>query len=389
MLHNFLHQRFLICALTLTALCFSLPAEAARRRTTSSIVIDALSGEVIASSNADERRYPASLTKLMTLYITFNALEKGSLKPDDELKISRRAANREPSRLGLTPGKTIAVKDAVLALIIKSANDCASVLAENIAGSEAKFAELMTKTAKELGMHNTVFKNASGLPNREQKTTARDMAILGSAIYHHFPEYYDLFSTSKFTYNGTTYYTHNHLLKKFKGADGMKTGYTSAAGFNIVTSAERDGRRVIAVTMGHDSAKGRDRKIAQLMNSGLKKIGGNTQKHSTTAKLEIPELDQNNSNETWAIQIGAFSNYIKARNYALDIQSHIHLPYAQKTEVNIEPATKGAAVIYRSQLVGLSKNEADKTCYSLKRANKSCIVVETQSDKQQLALAER
>lgn len=390
---KFFHWKILIYILTIFALGCTSSAQAARKRTTSSIVIDALSGEVIASSNADERRYPASLTKLMTLYITFSALEKGDIKPDDQLKISRRAANREPSRLGLKPGETIAVKDAVMAMIIKSANDCASVLAENLAGSEAEFAELMTQTARELGMKNTVFKNASGLPNREQKTTARDMAILGSAVYHHFPEYYDLFSAPKFTYKGKTYYTHNHLLKKFAGADGMKTGYTSAAGFNIVTSAERDGRRVIAVTMGHDSVKNRDYKIAQLMNSGLKKISReNSQPHRMTARLEIPALssDESGKDENWAIQIGAFSNYIKARNYALDVQSHIHLPYAQKTEINIEPATKGAAIVYRSQLTGLSKNEADKTCYSLKRANKSCIVVAAPySDEQQLALADK
>ena len=370
-------QIFLIAAVLLLNLSLTASAQAARR-TTSSIVIDALSGEVISSSNADERRYPASLTKLMTLYITFSALEKGEIKPDDSLKISRYAANREPSRLGLKPGDTISVKDAVMALIIKSANDCASVLAENLGGSEAEFAKLMTQTAKELGMKNTTFKNASGLPNRAQKTTARDMAILGSAIYHHFPEYYDLFSAAKFTYKGRTYYTHNHLLKKFEGADGMKTGYTSAAGYNIVTSAERNGHRVIAVTMGHNSIKNRDSKIARLMSSGLKKISqNNTEAHHPAAKLEIPvpATDETGDDGLWAIQIGAFSNYIKARNYALDIQGHIHLPYAQKTKINVEPATSGAALVYRSQLTGLSKNEADKTCHSLKRANKSCIVV--------------
>ena len=362
--------------------------EAYAKRTTSSIVIDALSGEVISQYNADELRYPASLTKLMTLYLTFNALERGDIELDDELKVSRFAANREPSRLGVRAGETIKVKDAIMALIIKSANDCATVLAENLSGSEAEFAKLMTQTARDLGMKNTTFKNASGLPNRQQKTTARDMAILGSAVYHHFPEYYDLFSAKKFTYKGRTYYTHNHLLKKFKGADGMKTGYTSAAGYNIVTSAERNGRRVIAVTMGHDSIKNRDLKVAQLMNKGLKEKTS----HRIYAKLELPsfseDITSNGSNGTWGIQIGAFSNYIKARNYALNIQSEIHLPYAQKTEINVEPASKGSAIVYRAQLVGLAKNEADKTCYSLKRANKSCIVVEV-NDSQHIAMVNK
>ena len=362
--------------------------EAYAKRTTSSIVIDALSGEVISQYNADELRYPASLTKLMTLYLTFNALERGDIELDDELKVSRFAANREPSRLGVRAGETIKVKDAIMALIIKSANDCATVLAENLSGSEAEFAKLMTQTARDLGMKNTTFKNASGLPNRQQKTTARDMAILGSAVYHHFPEYYDLFSAKKFTYKGRTYYTHNHLLKKFKGADGMKTGYTSAAGYNIVTSAERNGRRVIAVTMGHDSIKNRDLKVAQLMNKGLKEKTS----HRIYAKLELPsfseDITSNGSNGTWGIQLGAFSNYIKARNYALNIQSEIHLPYAQKTEINVEPASKGSAIVYRAQLVGLAKNEADKTCYSLKRANKSCIVVEV-NDSQHIAMVNK
>ncbi len=367
---------------------FLQSGEVCAKRTTSSIVIDALSGDVIAQHNADELRYPASLTKLMTLYLTFNALERGDIELDDELKVSRFAANREPSKLGVKAGETIKVKDAVMALIIKSANDCATVLAENLGGSEAEFAKMMTQTAHDLGMKNTTFKNASGLPNRQQKTTARDMAILGSAVYHHFPEYYDLFSATKFTYKGKTYYTHNHLLKKYKGADGMKTGYTSAAGYNIVTSAERDGRRVIAVTMGHDSIKSRDLKVAQLMNKGLKAQPA----HRIYAKLELPSFSEDitasGDNHLWGIQIGAFSNYIKARNYALNIQSEIHLPYAQKTEINVEPASKGSAIVYRAQLVGLAKNEADKTCYSLKKANKSCIVVEV-SDSQHIAMVNK
>lgn len=386
-------KRILYCCLAVMLLGCGRQAWSAPKRTTSSIVIDALSGEVIASSNADERRYPASLTKLMTLYITFSALDRGDLDLDDELKVSRYAANRSPSRLGVKPGKTIKVRDAVMALIVKSANDCAAVLAEALGGSEEKFAELMTQTAKDLGMKNTVFKNASGLPNRQQKTTARDMAILGSAVYHHFPEYYDLFSTTKFTYEGRTYYTHNHLLKRFEGADGMKTGFTAAAGYNIVTSAERDGRRVIAVTMGHDSIKNRDYKVAQLMNAGFKRLAAKSDTaRRLVAKLEIPPLntphDKTDDAGLWTVQIGAFSNYIKARNYALDIQRRLHLPYAAKTDINVEPASNGAAIVYRSQLTGFAKNEADKTCYRLKKANKSCIVIASQKQ-QHLVMADK
>lgn len=367
---------------------------------TSSIIIDAGTGEVISASNADSLRYPASLTKVMTLYITFNALDKGLIKFDDKLPVSRNAANRSPSKLGLRPGEKITVRDAVLALIVKSANDCATVLAEGLGYTEENFAKTMTEVARELGMKNTTFKNASGLPNRQQKTTARDMALLGAAMYHHFPEYYKLFATKKFTYNGKTYYTHNHLLKSFEGADGMKTGFTNAAGYNIITSAERNGHRVIAVTMGHNTIKQRDTKVASLMTQGLRKL-------ALTHSIETPSLyaqvtPQSSDNrqeetqaaeeetapaaETWAIQIGAFSNYAKARNYALRIKQQNRGNPIAKARINIEPAQKGSAIIYRSKLVGFEKNEADKSCSRLKRSNKSCIVIASNAN-QQLVMA--
>jgi D-alanyl-D-alanine carboxypeptidase len=380
-------NKVLYCGLTLFMLSCTNSAYALPK-TTSSIVIDAETGAVISANNADERRYPASLTKLMTLYLTFSALDNGTLRLNDNIKISRQAANRPPSRLGLTPGKTIRVKDAVMALIVQSANDCASVLAEALGGSETEFAKLMTKTAKDLGMKHTTFRNASGLPNSEQKTTARDMAILGSAVYHHFPQYYAWFSTTKFTYGGRTYYTHNHILNSFKGADGMKTGFTNAAGYNIVTSAVRNNRRVIAVTMGHNSIKNRDYKVAQLMNSGLTKLnksGNVTSAPTLMAKIEIPSLEEETftaAEHNYAVQIGAFSNYAKARNYAMDIRSSLRLASVQKSEINVEPTSKGAAVVYRSQLTGFAKPEADKVCNRLKQDNKSCIVFASTTSKQ-------
>ena len=363
----------------------------------SSIIIDAETGDVLSSSNAASRRYPASLTKLMTLYITFNALDKGLIKFEDKLPVSRNAANRSPSKLGLKKGETITVRDAVLALIVKSANDCATVLAEGLGYSEENFAKTMTEVAQELGMKNTTFKNASGLPNRAQKTTARDMALLGAAMYHHFPEYYKLFATKKFTYNGRTYYTHNHLLKSFEGADGMKTGFTNAAGYNIVTSAERDGHRVIAVTMGHNTIRQRDTKVASLMKKGLQKLAmsdhieapnlyanADTHTYGEPSLIEAATVaDEAPASDVWAVQIGAFSNYAKARNYAISVKKQLKMAGA---EIDIEPAQKGSAVIYRSKLVGFEKNEADKTCNSLKKSNKSCIVIAS-SENQQLVMA--
>ncbi len=378
--------------------CFAIstPAHAAKGPS-SSILIDAESGEVLSLSNADIRRQPASLTKLMTLYITFNALENGSLKMDDKLPVSRTAANRSPSKLGLRVGEKISVRDAIMALIVKSANDCATVLAEGLGYTEENFAKTMTEVAHELGMKNTTFKNASGLPNSAQLTSARDMAVLAAAMYHHFPQHYKLFSSKSFTYKGQKIYTHNHLLKTFEGADGMKTGFTNAAGYNIITSAQRNGHRVIVVTMGHNSIKERDTKAANLMNQGLRKL-------AMADHLETPNLYANlsatpkktedthkiahKSNENWGIQIGAFSNYAKARNYALSIKKQIKKQYAyvSKTSVSVEPAQKGSAIIYRSKIVGFEKNEADKTCKSLKKSNKSCIVIATMESKQ-LAMA--
>ena len=370
------------------------PAHAAR--TQSSIMIDAYSGKVLSASNADELRYPASLTKLMTLYITFGELESGRLKMTDKLKVSRTAANRSPSRLGLKPGLKISVHDAVMALIIKSANDCATVLAEGIGYSEENFAKTMTKVARELGMKNTTFKNASGLPNRAQKTTARDMAILGAAIYHHYPQYYKLFSERSFTWQGRKYYTHNHLLKNFKGTDGMKTGFTNAAGYNIITSAERDGNRVIAVTMGHNTLRQRDQKVAGMMSRGLQKLAlaDNIEKpvlyaeSQTDRSAEKTVASEEQTDEArWGIQVGAFSNYAKARNYAIKIRRGLKSGYIKNARIDIEATAKGAAIVYRSKLVGLDKNQADKTCNHLKKENKSCIVVAS-NPVQQLAMAE-
>lgn len=381
----------------MVCLCVFFTSSAAA--SVSSIMIDAQTGEVLSSSSADYRRYPASLTKIMTLYITFDALEKGLLKPDDELPVSRNAANRSPSKLGVRAGQKVSVKTCIMAVIVKSANDCATVLAEGLGYTEENFAKTMTKVARELGMKNTTFKNASGLPNRQQKTTARDMALLAAAMYHHFPQYYKLFSAKKFSYNGRTYYTHNHILKNFEGADGMKTGFTNAAGYNIVTSAERDGRRVIAVTMGHNTAKTRDRHVIRMMDSGLKKLALNDKVKNANIYAEIenknmtadaPEtLTAENTGEAtnvWEIQVGAFSNYAKARNYALQIKKSSRNVFADKN-ITIEPVETGAAIIYRSKLSGFDKDDADKACSRLKKSNKSCIVVAGTPDSRQLLLA--
>lgn len=364
----------------------------------SSIMIDARSGNVIYEQNADELRYPASLTKLMTLYITFNALEHKHITLDEELKVSRTAAGRSPSKLGVKTGETISVKDAIMAVIVKSANDCATVLAERFSKTEADFAVLMTKTAKKLGMNDTTFKNASGLPNSKQKTTARDMAILSMAVYRHFPQYYKWFSAQKFIYKGKKIYGHNNLLKTFSGADGMKTGYTAAAGYNIVTSAMRNNNRVIAVTMGHRFLNERDKKAAKMMDKGLqylqnnfpidvaslaKEIDGPNKKttkyasarkrNTSVKKQRISENIKANS-KNYAIQIGSFSDYQRARNFAISIKNKLAKLYSVY-DIKIEKVKANSGIVYRSKVVGLDKKNARQICQNMKRNKQSCLVV--------------
>ncbi|MBE1236444.1 D-alanyl-D-alanine carboxypeptidase [Phaeovibrio sulfidiphilus] len=236
------------------------------------IVVDANTGQVIHARNADAQRYPASLTKMMTLYLLFEAMENGRYSTSSKLSVSQRAAGQAPSKLGLRPGSTITVETAIKALVAKSANDVAVVVAENIAGSESAFAQQMTAKARALGMRNTTFRNASGLPNTGQVTTARDMLILGLALQKHFPNHYPYFSTMSFRYGNATLTTHNHVLRRYRGADGLKTGYIRASGFNVVSSARRDNARVIAVVMGGQTAAARDAHMMELLDRGFAEI---------------------------------------------------------------------------------------------------------------------
>jgi D-alanyl-D-alanine carboxypeptidase len=233
------------------------------------IILDATSGRELSSDQPDQLRHPASLTKLMTIYLTFSALDSGRLSLGDGLPVSVNALNAPPTKMGLPPGGAVSVRDATMALVTRSANDAAVVLAEAMGGDEATFAQMMTNKARQLGMSQTVFRNASGLPNREQVTTARDMARLAHALMRDFPHYYPVFSVQSWPYRGRTLENHNRMLGTYDGADGLKTGYTNASGFNLVMSAMRDNRRLIGVVMGGDSAGQRDRMMAVLMDQGF------------------------------------------------------------------------------------------------------------------------
>lgn len=243
-----------------------LAAGPAYARKYAHIVVDAATGKVLDESGPDRRIYPASLTKMMTLYLTFEALEAGKVGLHTGLPVSARAARQPPSRLGLRPGQTIRVEDAIRSLVTKSANDVAVVLAEALGGSEVKFARQMTRRARSLGMRSTVFRNASGLPNSRQVTTARDLAKLARAVILRFPQYYHYFSLQAFEYGGRTYRNHNRLMRRYEGMDGLKTGYIRASGFNLAASVVRDGWRVVAVVIGGRTSRSRDEQMKTLLD---------------------------------------------------------------------------------------------------------------------------
>ena len=238
---------------------------------TSSIVVDAKTGETLSARDPDAPRHPASLTKMMTLYIVFDLIEQKRISYDTKIVITEHAASQPPSNLELGVGHSLTVRDAVLALITKSANDVAAAIGDNLAGSEEKFAKIMTWKAHQIGMSATTFKNASGLPDPAQITTARDMATLGLRLVHDFPEHYKLFGTKHFEYNGDTHKNHNTLLFNYDGTDGIKTGYTRASGFNLVTSVRREDKHVIGVVLGGSSASQRNITMRGLLTAGLGK----------------------------------------------------------------------------------------------------------------------
>jgi D-alanyl-D-alanine carboxypeptidase len=233
------------------------------------IVVDANSGTVLHSTNPDAQRHPASLTKIMTLYLLFEQLEAGKLKLDSPLPVSKEAAGQMPTKLGLKPGSTLAVEDAIKGMVTRSANDAAVVVAEAIAGDEDAFAKLMTRKAQALGMSRTIYKNASGLPDSNQITTARDQSTLGRAVQERFPRYYKYFSIRTFVFRGQSIGNHNHLLGRVEGVDGIKTGYVNASGFNLVTSVHRGNRYLVAVVMGGSSAGSRDAKMRDLISDKI------------------------------------------------------------------------------------------------------------------------
>ena len=390
-------RRFPALILALFALAAAPQAAHARY---AAIVVDADTGRILHSENADTQNYPASLTKMMTLFLTFEALKSGQLTMEQELPVSSLAERRSPSKLGLRRGQKIKVKDAIGALVTKSANDVATVLAEAIGGTERKFADQMTERAKALGMNDTVFKNASGLPNRSQLSTAKDMAVLARALLKKYPEYYDNFSKESFTWHGTVHRTHNRLMLRYEGMDGIKTGYTAASGFNLVASAKRNGKRLIAVVFGGKTSRARDNQVAKLLDDGFAgmpvltaKSGSDLGKLPVSASREkfkasgkpkaekamagTPIVNESSGSvQSWAIQVGAYNRYAPAHLAVTRAARAVPSLLGSEFKIVRQSSTaKRGLNIYKARLLVASESKARTSCDALKRRNIDCMVI--------------
>ena len=334
------------------------------------IIIDYDTKKILFEKNADTLNYPASLTKMMTLYIVFDYLKKGKLAWNTEMKVSSTAASRSPSKLNLKVGSTILVKDAVNALIIKSANDVATVVAEHIAITERKFAKLMNKYANSLGMSKTTFKNASGLPNKAQMTTARDMSKLSYELISNFPNEYKLFSKEKFEWQGKTYKTHNRLMQSYIGGDGIKTGYIRASGFQLAFSAVRENKRLIGIYFGGNTGKQRNQRLKILMDLGYKNI--NVYQKEISSKNKIVK-QKNNNKKKFIIVVGTFKYKKNAERQLRLIRSK----YPKTTNNKISEVSliknKGNH-LYESRFHFFSIKDAKLACSRLKKYKRDCFI---------------
>jgi D-alanyl-D-alanine carboxypeptidase len=396
-------------ALVLLA-CFGRAGPAAAKY--SSIVINEKTGAVLHAVNPDIRHYPASLTKMMTLYLVFEALESKRLTLASRIRVSRRAARQPASKLDLKPRDTISIRKVILALAIKSANDAASAIAEAMAGTERKFSYLMSAKAQALGMTNTRFRNASGLPNRRQLTTARDIAILARALRRDFPRYYSYFKVRSFTFKGQTMKNHNRLLDRYAGTDGIKTGFIRASGFNLAASAEREGIRLIAVVMGARSPRARDLHTMGLLERSFEKAtqGRHRAYHydrnmrinkrirvyrapGARGRIRLSRLTPprrpdilstreqgsaarqpraGRSRQGWAAQIGTFSRAALAE-LAL-IQARRRLPRLLiGARHQVRPVATAGKTLYTAVFVGLKRESAQRICARLEARGQPCL----------------
>lgn len=414
--------RVLSFGLVLGFLLTGFAGNAMAARKSAAMAIDAHSGRILYSHNIDKPHHPASLTKVMTLYMLFEYIKSGRLDLNSKLKVTAHAAGMQPSKLGLKAGSFIKVEDAIKALIVKSANDVAVTIAENLSGSEWKFAQHMTMKARKLGMHKSRFMNASGLPNSKQITTARDMITLCMRIQKDFPHFYPFFSTRTFTYNGRTYKSYNRLLGRVKGVDGIKTGYTRASGFNLTSSVWRGRKHVVAVVLGGKTSKRRDAFMKRLLNKSLRRAkNGARKKHVMIAKAKRPVakpyvqpakkvvqrkrvvVTQDSKSKSqfilaegssdgpiaqtatadeiasqqgpYHIQIGAFGSQEDAKRRLHSIGSKAgSLLKGHSSFTMLSPNNS----VYRARFAGFSELDARKTCKQLKKYRIDCLAVSAQ-----------
>ena len=355
----------------------------------SSIIVDAQNGTVLSAVNADELRHPASLAKMMTLYMLFEALRDRRINLGQSVPVSASAASMSPTKLGLIPGSRLTVEEAILGLVTKSANDAAAALGELLGGSEGQFAQMMTLRARALGMSRTTFRNASGLPDPDQWSTARDFAVLGRHLISDFPGYYGYFSTPSFTFHRRVMYNHDHLLQSYPGADGMKTGYTQASGYNLVTSAVRGGVRLIGVVMGAGSGGERDLHMAVLLDQGFERMDVATARPhgprvfvpmlvSIAQAATLPQVvataaqgrPQRPQLARYSVQVGTFGAERAARAAAFAARR-----LAADGDPKVESLSLRGKTMWRAQLGGLSAAEAQTACAALARKKTPCMVL--------------
>jgi D-alanyl-D-alanine carboxypeptidase len=382
-----------------------------------SLIVDARTGRVVSAVNPDEVRHPASLTKVMTLYMVFEALRDRRITLDQRVPVSAYAASMSPTKLGVPPGGRLTVEEAILGLVTRSANDAAAALGEMLGGSEERFARIMTLRARALGMRSTVFRNASGLPDWNQVTTARDMATLARRLLYDFPSEYKYFSTTQFRFRGQVFRNHNHLLDSYPGADGIKTGYINASGFNLVTSATRGNVRLIGVVMGASRGYERDLHMVALLDQGFEKLDvpiapsmagrmpslvsaaqaapGLAARPMAEPRVVTPRAAAPRDDEPravaparpvvaaragapprvqapagWAVQVGAFASEAQARRAAASAQRIV-----DAGTVRVEPVTVNRRPAFRAQVAGLSQGEVRPACAALTKRKLACMPV--------------
>ena len=336
------------------------------------IAVEAETGEVLFARKADAARHPASLAKVMTLYVAFEEIERGRLRLDDRIRVSRHAAGRPPTKAGLRAGSSLTVREAIDLIAVKSANDAAAALAEHIAGSESRFARRMNREARRIGMRRTHFTNASGLPNPAQTTTARDLSVLARALLEHHPEAYKVFAQRRVVFRGRRFNGHNRLLAT-AGVDGVKTGYTRASGFNLMTSGVQDGRRVVAVVLGGDTAQVRDSYMRGLLQKTFEKLPARARNVTRVARADArlepasSRRDATPQGGVWWVQVGAFTTQAQAWNRLDEVASRFPEQFGEAPRGVDQPGG-----LHQARFNVFSEEAARESCNLLKSEGQPC-----------------